>query len=638
MNNKIYFKLFLNDLFLPIISCLFLVYINYLHIKSLSGNTHLILGELSMLRESLQTSILCFAFFMFVSYYFTDKARHNSLLECVRVTGGGSAGMYMKQLGVLVCLDALFTVFYLFYNLYVYFSWDIGHPEVLWHIVKCLFLYIFMVSFIAILLGILIAQLFKRFGALLIMVAIVLLTSPVASFIAAGFYDSGIDLMSFYDFICLFPRDLSTRPDNAVGYSLLPDRVSAVVFFAALLAGLIAIKTLNKKSIVRNSISAICGIICAVSLVIYVLPGARTFSERNLDGAYFADHVYYSAHKGSAKEKDGGFSVVKYEMNLTIKNQLSAEVTMFLDDDSLKSYIFTLYHGFTVKSAKNQDGVSLDFTRDGDYIEITGSGASTASIKLSYEGYNPCYFTHSQGIALSGNLPFFPRGGYQAVYDMGTYDFYSNFLEKPAEFYVEVNYPKTVYSNLDRISGNVFSGTSDNLVFVSGFLTETNIDGIDVVYPYLDIEQFGEEMLRNDVLSFINSKQDDNPVKKIIIVFHRPPGKFSRCNYYSDGTITTVQLRILSRDYPQCLVENRKQSLYSLYQLYTKYHSDFENRLIYEREVYADGESGLAMMLQDAVERLGEEEVLAKLENYFNNNSDTRNHEEFFSDLQKQYQ
>lgn len=635
MNTKKYFKLFVNDLFLPIICGFFLLYINYLHIKSISGGSHLILGQLSLLRESLSTSILCFAFFMFVSYYFADKARHDSLLECVRVTGSGVSGMYLKQLGVLVCIDAAFTAFYLFYNLYAYFSWDIGHAEVLWHIVMCIFIYIFMVSLVAILLGLLIALSFKRFGACLIMIAIVMLTSPFASYVLAAFYKYDIDLLSFYDFICLFPRNLSTRPPQSIGYSLLPDRISAPFFFAALLSVLIAVKILKKKSAVKYSVSAACGIICAVSLVVYLLPGMHTYTERNFSGRNFADQLYYSEKSGySEKNEDGGFSVLKYEMNLTVKNQLYAEVTMILDDDSLKSYIFTLYHGFTVKRAEDQNGVSLDFTREGDYIEITSGEASTSSIKLFYEGYNSNYFTHSQGISLPGNLPFFPRSGYQSIYDPKARGFYSNFLDKPAEFYVKVNYPKTVYSNLDSAGNNVFSGVSDNLVFVSGFLAQTNIEGVDIIYPYLDIEQFEEEIMRNDFTVFLNSKHDDNPLDKIIILSNSITGKYGRCNYFSDGTIVCDQIRILFREYSESLVGNKKQSLFSVYNLYTEYHDDFENRLMYEREVYTDGESGLAMTLQDAIDRIGEEEVLKKLEDYFKDNSDTRSYEEFFSSLQ----
>lgn len=638
--NRKYFKLFINDLFLPLIALAFLIYINYLHINCLSVNDgYLMLGKLSMLRESLLTSILCFAFFLFASYYFIDKARQDSMLECIRATSGGARSVYFRQLGVLFCVAFLFYLVYLFYNLYAYFAWNIGHFEVLWHIAVCLFVYIFLVSAAAVLLGTLVALFFKRLAACLIMITIMLLVSPVSLYlIEATFYGYGINLFSFYEFICLFPRDLQSTPLHSIGYSLLPDRVSAAVFYITLFLIPIMIKLLKKRSVVKYACVSLCGVICAASLTVYFLPGARTLTQDNAVGSFAVDRLYYmDEHLGSEKSEDGGFSVLKYDMELTVKNQLSAKVTMSVDNRSLDSYKFTLYHGFIITGAENQDGAPLEFTQDGDYVEVKNSGAQIASITLYYAGYNPTYFAHSQGISLPGNLPFFPRSGYQVVYDVDEQGFYSNFLDEPAQFHIRVNYGKTVYSNLDSVGHNTFSGVSDNCVLVSGFLDQTAVDGVEVVYPYLDAEQFEEEMLKADVLSFLKSREDDNPIEKIIILPYVNMGSYARCNYYSDGTIVCLQLRTLSTDYPVCLVANEKQALFALYNTYMKNHSDFENRLSIERqqyEAYPDLEPGLAIMMQDAIDRLGEDEALSAIDSFAHDRSDKRSYEEFFSSLQ----
>lgn len=635
MKSKNYFKLFVNDIFLPILSALFLIYINCIHIKCISDNDGLgIIGKLAMLKVSLSSSLVCFVFFVFVSYYFMDKVRSCSLSECAKATCGGAAGIYLKQFCILVLLDFVFAVFYFLYNICAYFAWDIAHPEVLGHIIMCLFLYIFMISLVAILLGFLLALIFKRFGAFLTMILAVFLTSPITLYVVEGtYYKHGFDVFPFYELISLYPRGTDSFPDNHMGYSLLPDRFAAVFFFAALLLVVISIKLIRKKSVLKCSAIALCGAVCSASLIIYLLPGAHTLTDRNPNTYYIGDLNYYYDNIGKEKNEEGGFSVIKYEMDLAVKNELSAKVTMTVDSPSLDKYKFTLYHGFKVKKAENQDGDLLSFVQDGDYIEVSRGGGTASSITLTYSGYDPTYYSHYQGMSLFGNFPFFPQSGYMSVYDTERQGFYSNLLETPTEFYVTVDHPNTVYSNLDRIDRNAFHGISDSCVLMSGFLDEKNIDGVDVVYPYLDAEQFSEEGLISDVRSFLSSKQDDNVVKKIFIRPAVNTGPYAQCNYCSDGTIVCRQIRSLSMTYPKCLVANKKQSLFILYNTYVNYHSDFDNRLIYEKDVYSDDNPGLAMMLQNAIDAASEDEVLKKIEEYLNDDSDTRDYEEALSSL-----
>ncbi len=56
----------------------------------------------------------------------------------------------------------------------------------------------------------------------------------------------------------------------------------------------------------------------------------------------------------------------------------------------------------------------------------------------------------------------------------------------------------------------------------------------------------------------------------------------------------------------------------------------------YEKEVYTVDEPGLAMLLQNAVEQIGEEKVLEAVDEYLYNYSDTRESKEFFADLTKE--
>lgn len=633
MNTKNYFKIFINDLFLPILSAVFFIFINYLHISfMLAVNEQEPFGKLSMLQVSLRTSVLCFVFFMFISYYFTDKINKSSILECAKVTRGRALGVYLRQFAVLVALDFLFTVFYLFYNMYAYFNWNIDHTEVLKHILMCLFIYIFMVSLIAMLLGLLLSLCFKRYGAYIVMIAVILLTSPFTEY----FIGMNSNVFFIYEFFCLYPRGTNLLPDSFLGYSLLPDRISAPFFFMAFIFAFIALKLFKERSKLRYSVFALSGVICVVSLAGYFSSGTPTLSDRNPDSFYVGDSLYYYHNKDNVKAEMGEFSISKYEMDLAIKNELSAKVTMYVDNSSLETYKFTLYHGYKINRAEDQDGGSLDFTQDGDYVEIKRGNSLINTVTLYYSGYGTSYYTNAQGIFLMGTIPFYPRSGYQITYDNRTQGFFSNHLESPAEFYVKVDYTKTVYSNLAHIENNTFSGTANNIILLSGFLEEKNFDGIDVVYPYLDNEQYTNERISSDIAAFLSSKRDDRPINRIFIVpgFHL--GIYAECNYFSDGTIVCQQIIALPLIYSSSIVIDAKRNLMLVYNSYIYNHSDFENRLEYEKEVYTIDEPGLAMMLQNAVEQVGEEKVLEALDKYLYDSSDTREFKEFFADLTKE--
>ncbi len=633
MNTKNYFKMFIKDLFLPILSALFFIYINFLHIKCIVDvNVYGPYGMLSMLSASMDSSVLCFVFFMFISYYFTDKVNKSSMLECAEVTRGGALGVYLRQLAVLTALNLLFTASYFIYNMYAYFGWNIDHAEVLGHILMCLFIYIFMVSFIAMLLGLLLSLCFKRFGAYVVMIAVILLTSPFTEY----FIGMNSSIFYVYEFFCLYPRGTEFFADNFLGYSLLPDRVSAPFFFAALIFAFIALKLLKGKSRLKYSAIALSGVICVVSLAVYFSPGTPTLSGRHPDAFYIGDSLYYYNNKDNLKIEMGEFSISKYEMDLAVKNELSAKVTMYVDNSSLEAYKFTLYHGYRINRAEDQEGASLDFTQDGDYVEVKRGASPVSTVTLYYSGYGTSYYTNAQGIFLMGTIPFYPRSGYQIMYDVKTQGFYSNYHETPVEFNVKVDYAKTVYSNLDSTESNTFSGTADNIILMSGFLEEKSFDGINVVYPYLDNEQYTDERISTDIAVFFDSRPDDRPIKRI---FTLPPfylGKYAKCLYFSDGTLVCSQIISLPIIYPSSMVLDVKRNLMLVYNSYIHNHSDFENRLKYEKEVYTVDEPGLAMLLQNAVEQIGEEKVLEAVDEYLYNYSDTRESKEFFADLTKE--
>ena len=140
MVHKLFTRLFVRDWPLLIISVLFFAYVHIAHLTASSLS-----GDLIMLEESLNGSAFCFAFFLFVSYYYADKLRYSSLDECVSATNRGGRVIYRHQFLMLMLLNTIITATMLAYNLYAYFALQIGHSETLIHIRLCLLLYVFTV-------------------------------------------------------------------------------------------------------------------------------------------------------------------------------------------------------------------------------------------------------------------------------------------------------------------------------------------------------------------------------------------------------------------------------------------------------------------------------------------------------------
>lgn len=628
-------RLFCKDWVLPAFTGLFFLYFHYVlfdEARTLPGDR--LLGDLAMLRATLPLSMLCFVFFTFVSYYFADKPRHDTLLECARVTRHGLPRLYGSQFLLLLALDLLFTLVAAGYNAYACFALQIGRAEAVLHILGCVLLYIFLVSLAGILLGMAAALTLNRFAACLVLVLFILLGSPLALYVAqALYYALWIDVFPVYEFLCLFPRGLESLPQHSVGYSLLPDRISATVFWLALFAVPVLWKTLCDRRRARRAAALACAVLCVGSLAVYLLPMARTASDRSARSGYVWDLDYYQF--AEQKEEDGGFSVTGYDMDLTVGLQLSARVTAQVDQPALPCYKFTLYHGYQVSQVTDQDGTPLRFTQQGDTLAVeNGAAGRVDSLTFTYAGDNPTYYAHAQGINLPGHFAYYPHSGYHALYDVENQSFYKLLTEQPVDVTLRVQYGKTVFCDLPQTGRNTFAGRTDGVTLLAGFLTEETVNGVQVVYPYLDTEQFRPEQLAADLNGFLASKTDGREIRKVMILPGAQMELHARCHLYSDGTLVCMQLRGLASYYERSFIAPQKQEAFNLLKTYRDDPENFENRLAAEQTAYqSTGETGMAMLLQAAVETLGEEEALARVDAYLADAADRRDSREFLEGL-----
>lgn len=548
--HKLATKLYYRDIALVSITVIFYIYLNLHHFecaKEITG--YLVMGDLSMLKVTMSTSIWCFTFFSFASYYYLDKLCFDSLEECAQSLCNGAKKIYFNQIFVLFVLAFIITLTLTAYNIYAYWKLEIHHIEVLKHMLYCILLYILGVSLAGIGLGLLVALKLKRLSACSLIALVVFISTPIfLRFVEILYYSFDLNVFPLYEFIYIFPRGLTTMPQHSVGYSLLPDRIAVMLFWLSSLY-LISFLHIFVREKTNQIIMTFVGIaICCASLFVYLAPGTKTLTANNPKGDFAIDRMYY-LFGYTPKEEPASFEITSYDMELTINDQLEAEVVAEIDTPDLEIYHFTLYHGYKVSEIRNQEGNKLTYEQNGDYIEVLRGANRITSLIFTYVGFNPTYYSYSQGILLPGHFAFYPRCGYQEIYDTKEQGFYNCLLQKPVNFSVKVNYQKEVYCNLSKIGKNYFAGVSDGCTILAGFLTSKTIENVEVVFPYLDTEQFGHGFLESDLRKFFEIKSDDNVVNKIMILPYVNMGTHARCNYYEDGTIVCVQIRTLGNDY-----------------------------------------------------------------------------------------
>ena len=143
---------------------------------------------------------------------------------------------------------------------------------------------------------------------------------------------------------------------------------------------------------------AVPAVLAAVCLITALSPASKILrASYNMTESVSADEIYYDKHPSDVIPKNPGFKIAEYNADLRAFLKLSATVTMTVDNTDLEEYAFTLYHGYKVKSAKDQNGNTLNFAQDGDFLTVY-TQEKTKTITLKYTGFSTKFYSNVQGL------------------------------------------------------------------------------------------------------------------------------------------------------------------------------------------------------------------------------------------------
>ena len=163
-------------------------------------------------------------------------------------------------------------------------------------------------------------------------------------------------------------------------------------------------------------------------------------------------------------------------------------------------------------------------------------------------------------------------------------------------------------------------------------MEEDTVNGISLAYPYTDLEQFSDSTKHEEMNAFIEYRTANEDLKKIVILPVMTYGGFRPWVMYSDGTVVSLQVRTYWNEWTACINRAHKQKLRKLVYAYRNEKTAFDAALDKElAEFDLTGDKGYAMLLTEAVERIGEDSILEAVDEYVTSKWDNRSVEEFLS-------
>lgn len=549
------FKLFIKSkhISIPLVLLLFFVTGKWLYTfifryfpfhETANGFDYLSLG--------LEDCLVIFLVLVYCSYEFYRMVKKSNMEEVIFSHKKGQLKTLLSIFAILFFAVLCIFLIEIIANVFIYIDLGFSDSKYLLHIFSVNFLYIVFSGIIAILFGLLLASKFKRrVSAYAILALVIFVISPVSDFIPGGFsLNAGVNLWQYKRFLSyILPSDITWYVYWDYGINAEIYRWSLSLFWIFLLAFLLIFSFVKLMKKIKLPLLCALAVLTAFSGYSYFKGGSSLERGPEVDSISMFDYVYYTKQNNPMLSKEADFQVSSYKMDLSIWRQLEAEVSMTLSDGGLKSYDFTLYHGYDVHEVTDFNGNPLNFQRNSDYITIAGSG-NISGIKIKYSGSSEIFYSNSQAVCLPGFFPYYPIPGFYPLKTQSTDSYgytysYSNPITNlnNADFEIKVSTSQQVYSNLDKASEyNSFKGTTGCPVLLSGFYREKYADGcrvLDSSSPQHSIlKYFSPQQLQNALDELDKNSGDKINLEDCTIIYAPPPfGSYGIQVYYGSDVI-----------------------------------------------------------------------------------------------------
>lgn len=564
-------------------------------------------------------------FFLFFSYEFCAATQLTHFGECAGSIHLGQAKLTLSNFFVLLWCACPHFLLIAVYNGILTVANSLGAVYFLHTLAHTLLNYI-LLPCVSIAIGAALSFRLSRLKAYSLLLLFSLLVSPFMEDMSMEWYLQTGRISTLFRLFFLITPSVGYSPVTAYGFSLRFYRIAAILFwlFLGLTGVMHNLSRLQKRALFKTA-SPLCLVLCVLFAYFAVLPNSDLIrGSRRSDSDICSIYPYLTNEPIEAKSAE--FQISGYRMDFDIGRILSARVAVELKDTALSQYEFTLYRGYEISVAQDQNANTLRFTQSADYVTVypNATEETLREITFIYKGFSPKYYSNSQGAFLPGYFPYYPRPGIHPLAEkaIGFVQYTRIVPEQPVSFSLTVRGPLNCYTNLEEVEKNQFSGSSTGLTVISGFYRTIEIEQTQIVYPYIELN---EKKLRTNLTDFL--KKHD--YKKILFV----PGLES--DYYLDFVefgdcllLTTVYW--LNDLYASRNLPRIKYNANDAFNVYLNRPDDFERYVKEDREI---NHESYFVMLDDAFQKLGKDELEKQCRAYLDNAQDKRTSREFFDDL-----
>lgn len=413
--------------------------------------------------------VLCIMFFIgwfFIAFEFSKK--YDVLKEVFISMGKRSVIPYISKLITLLLAIIVITVNVGVYAIIGYYQLNYS-PDILPQMAKVLIYDVFLLSAASAGMGILIATIQRKYIGYIVFLLLISIVIPDYYNIIRDTLPVGIDLLEkIHSVVCFLPQDINYTYDALYGLPFERYRLFGMIFWIFL--GCIACIRVYyiKRNVLKKTIVCIYSAVVLMLLCLVLNRGSVMRMDDYLRevSSYYADCI--------SNEENVAYKVTKYQIDFKIQNVLSAVCKLELGGDiNQKKYIFTLYHDYKVKSIMDADEKKVNFKQEGDYITVF-TDKPTNCLTFCYSGQGGIFYSNINACFLPGFFPYYPKVGFQKVFDPDNLVFTSN-KEEQTQFDIGINHPKKVVTNLSEEKGR-FKGQAENLLIITGNYEKIEMD------------------------------------------------------------------------------------------------------------------------------------------------------------------
>lgn len=471
--------------------------------------------------------ILIFILFLFLTFdYFREAANGNvsEILQADRRCFRHDLQCFLVPVIIVAAYTGLLLVFYIGGSAW----YGILTGELFFYYIRLIGVYVFLNGLTAILAGWLFSRIDSRLIGYLCVIVFSVLVSPILTSTLSFFTMFYRGIYHLFRVFLIVPQGNQAISDFAVLFPMNLSLAARTLFWIGVFSAALALYYSRRKERrdgwIQWGVLGL-GILCAAGSWVYSgLPASFYNWDDSLSAtdALSYDQWHYVIDGTEQQSWENAFVVRAYEMDLKLRRQMEAEVTLYPEDTARPDYDMTLYHLYQVDAVTDQNGRPLPFERGEDYLKIENPSGHLEAICIQYHGGSARFYSNGTQVNLPGWLPYYPIPGWHAIYNGEEYQYYCNTLPYGVPFTVTIDAKTVVYSELDRVTGNQFTGVSSGPTFVAGMLREDcHEDGTRLVYPYLYESCHPEsEYCREDYSKLLTYMREAGKKKVIITPIH----------------------------------------------------------------------------------------------------------------------